>query len=63
MSPPFSGSEYKPSKKPALKQVTSRATCLPPEDEDGGDMLLRNFGFLSTGYTALFPKNIELFRF
>jgi hypothetical protein len=25
------------------------------EPEDGDDMVLRNFGWLSTGYTALYP--------
>jgi hypothetical protein len=42
ISSPFSGSK----KKPAWKQVASRA----------GALFLRNFGWLSTDYTALRPK-------
>jgi hypothetical protein len=26
------------------------------DSEDGGDMFLRNFGSLSTDYTALYPR-------
>jgi hypothetical protein len=27
--------------------------------EDGGDILLRNFGWLSKDYTALYPKSLH----
>jgi hypothetical protein len=31
------------------------------DPDDGGDMLLRNVGWLSTDYTALYPRKTELF--
>jgi hypothetical protein len=48
----------------AWKQVAGRvATCFHAgillglfDPEDGGDMFLRNFRWLSTDYTALFPR-------
>jgi hypothetical protein len=46
VSPPFSGSN-KPSKIPAGNQL---AICF----HDGGDMFIRNVGWLSTGYTTCY---------
>jgi hypothetical protein len=31
------------------------------DPENGGDMFLRNVGWLSTDYTAFFPQKIVLF--
>jgi hypothetical protein len=47
MSPPSSGSKNKPSKKPTLKQMASRAGFslgLFFNPENGGEMFLRNVG-------------------
>jgi hypothetical protein len=47
ISPPFSRSKNKPSKKPARKQVASYAGFFLGvffDPEDGGDMFLRNIG-------------------
>jgi hypothetical protein len=57
---PFSGPKYKPSNKPAWKQVASfHAGFLPDlffDHEDGGDMFFRNVSWLSTDCTALYPR-------
>jgi hypothetical protein len=54
------GSNNKPSKKPAWKQVASLHTGfllgLVFHPEDGGDMFLRNVGWFLTGNTALYPR-------
>jgi hypothetical protein len=51
------GWKIKLSKKPALKQLESfPAYFFVPED--GGDMFLRNVGWHSTDYTALYPRRL-----
>jgi hypothetical protein len=61
MSPPSSGSKNKLSMKPARsrQQVpVLPASCflrLSFDSEDGGDMFLRNVGWLSTDYKVLYP--------
>jgi hypothetical protein len=50
-SPPSSGSKTKPSKKPAWK------LGLVFDPEDRGDMFLRNLGWISKDYTALYPRS------
>jgi hypothetical protein len=54
VSPPSSGS-YKLRKKPAWKLVASRAGLFY-DSEDGGDMFLRNIGWLSSGYMVFYPR-------
>jgi hypothetical protein len=58
ISPPSSGSKNTPGKKPAWKQVarTARLARLVLFDPEGGDMFLRNVHWLSTDYTALYPR-------
>jgi hypothetical protein len=73
ISPPSSGSKNKLSKKPAWKQAASTARVLLAtsfhagfllglffDPEDGGDMFLRNVGWLLTDYTALYPRRQTL---
>jgi hypothetical protein len=57
MLPLYSGSN-KPSKLQGGKDTRFHAGILPGlfDPEDGGDMFLRNFNWLSTDYTALYPR-------
>jgi hypothetical protein len=69
MSPPLSGLKSKPSKlqETNMKQVAGEASdfCLTHvgfllgfffNPENGGSMFFRNVGWLSTDYSALYPR-------
>jgi hypothetical protein len=64
ISPPSSGLN-KPITIPARNHVPELATCFHRgillrlfDPEDGGDMFLRNVGWLSTDYMTLYPRKI-----
>jgi hypothetical protein len=58
MSPPYSDSNNKPRKKPICASYVLHAGFLLGlffDPDKGGEVFLRNFGPLSTDYTALYP--------
>jgi hypothetical protein len=57
MSPPSSGSNYKPSKETAWKLPPPAFTlCLFCDSKDGGDVFLRNVRWLPMEYIASYPR-------